>query len=178
MPRSFEHQRLDRTQISPKAKYQTPEQMEEKLKAYFAQMKAENRPFTITGIADALELERVQLITYQNKPEFYPLISKAKRQVEIQCEERLYLGTNCTGTIFSMKNNFGWRDQQHVEVDARNTNITIVKHIDARSEEYTQSMLDVTNQIKELSVIVPTKELEQAGLIEKKPKSQVKKKKK
>lgn len=84
---------------------------------------------TITGLAMALGLSRQGLLDYSNKDEFVDTIKKAKQKVEASLEQRLFGGA-VAGTIFNLKNNFGWKDQQDIKVDGNmNHNHTIKEQI-------------------------------------------------
>jgi len=76
----------------------------------------DNRFFcpTIAGLAYALDLTRQSLINYEVKEEFLDTIKKAKMKVEISLEQRL-AGNSVTGSIFNLKNNFGWKDKTETE---------------------------------------------------------------
>ena len=95
------------------SKHKTPDDMEELIDEYFAKCKAESRPYTITGLAAALNLTRQGLCEYAAKGQFSDTVKKAKIKVEASVEERLLSGSNATGAIFWMKNNAGWKDEQH-----------------------------------------------------------------
>jgi len=69
---------------------------------------------TMSGLAYALDLSRQGLLDYANKEQFYDTIKKARQRVEIALEQRL-AGQAPAGTIFNLKNNFGWRDKQELE---------------------------------------------------------------
>ncbi len=95
-------------------KYKTPEAMQKAIDAYFVQCDEEKKPYTVTGLALALDFaDKKSLRDYQEKDEFSPLIKRAKLKVEMAYERRLS-GANATGAIFALKN-MGWRDQQHYE---------------------------------------------------------------
>ena len=118
--------------------YQTPEQMQRIVDLYFLACKCHaegNNPDTligltndellivgsipdihptVTGLALALDLTRQGLINYEGKPEFVDTVKRAKTRVEAYIEQRLYY-QNTTGSIFNLKNNFGWKDKQEVE---------------------------------------------------------------
>lgn len=70
---------------------------------------------TMAGLAYALGLSRQGLLDYSNKEEFFDTIKKAKLKVEISLEQRL-AGNAVTGTIFNLKNNFGWKDKTEREL--------------------------------------------------------------
>lgn len=96
---------------------------------YFDECREEGRPLTVTGLALALGFtSRQALINYGDgtrpgkatvaiKAEFIDTVKKAKARIEMDCEERLVSGkNNPAGLIFSLKNNYGWRDKQEIDV--------------------------------------------------------------
>ena len=92
-------------------KFKTPEIMQELIDKYF---KSKPRSeWTITGLALALDTDRITLINYEGKPEFINTIKKAKMMVEDSYEDDLKKSGR-TGTIFALKN-FGWADTQKLE---------------------------------------------------------------
>jgi len=105
-------------------KYESKEQVEVIIKEYF-----ENDAFmgdgddkvfapTMSGLAYALDLSRQGLLDYSNKEEFFDTIKKARQRVEIALEQRL-MGAAPAGTIFNLKNNFGWKDKTEQEVSGQ-----------------------------------------------------------
>lgn len=100
-------------------RYKTPEEMQEQIDAYFIKCDETQEPYTITGLALALNLSsRLDLINYQNKPEFHNTVKKAKLRVEHYCDKLLITKTSqVTGIIFNLKNNFKWRDAVEVEIN-------------------------------------------------------------
>jgi hypothetical protein len=101
----------------PAVKWETPELMQEAINAYYADCELKEKPLTITGLACALDLTRKGLIDYSNKSdEFGNTIKKAKALVEKFNEEQLYRTGQVTGVIFNLKNNFGWKDAQDVNM--------------------------------------------------------------
>lgn len=97
-------------------KYKTVEQLQKKIKEYFETCDNEDRPYTVMGLALALNLTRQGLREYANKGEFSDTIKEARGIVERQVEERLF--SNCpTGAIFWLKNNAEtpYRDKQELE---------------------------------------------------------------
>lgn len=71
-------------------------------------------PYTITGLALALGTTRETLLDYEEKDGFSDTIKAAKLRCENYNEQMLY-GTSPTGTIFNLKNNYGWRDKTEQE---------------------------------------------------------------
>lgn len=123
--------------------YNTVEEMQEKIDAYFESCKGEQvydkegnplidkygvpivfgqRPLTVTGLALALGFTtRLSLLNYQAKPEFMNTILRAKTYIEQYAEERLYDKDGANGAKFSLANNFeGWREKQTIEADVKN----------------------------------------------------------
>lgn len=137
-------------------KYTTKEEMEKKIKKYFKScyksvmvldkrknqyvalkdekgriVREQFKPFTITGLADALDMSRQSLLNYSNKDEFFDTISRAKRKCEMYAEERLFDKDGANGAKFSLSNNFeSWKDKKDVEVEHDKpfeVNIKVVK---------------------------------------------------
>lgn len=74
------------------------------------------RPYTITGLAVALNTSRRTLLDYEEKPEYSHAIKKAKDICENFAEEGMFKGTiPAIPGIFNLKNNYGWRDKTEVE---------------------------------------------------------------
>ena len=78
---------------------------------------------TMSGLAYALDLSRQGLLNYEKKDEFFDTIKKARQRVEVSLEQRL-ASNNVAGTIFNLKNNFGWKDKTETE-HSGGFNITI-----------------------------------------------------
>ena len=75
------------------------------------------KPYTITGLANALNMSRQDLINYEKDNEFFDTITCAKRKVEQYVEERLFDRDGAYGAKFNLANNFSrWKDKQEVEV--------------------------------------------------------------
>ena len=96
-------------------KYNTPEEMQAAVDAYFAEVDIP----TVTGLALALGFcDRTSLLYYENdKPEFLITIKRAKTRIEDSLEHLLLSGRGqVAGVIFNLKNNFGWKDRQEREI--------------------------------------------------------------
>ena len=96
-------------------KYATKEEMQKKIDEYFKQCDKEHEPYTVTGLALALDIDRRTLLNYSKEDEFFPTIKKAKLMVENYLEKRLIKDSSTTGIIFNLKNNYDWRDKQEIE---------------------------------------------------------------
>lgn len=114
-------------------KYETVEELEEIIDEYFTKCDEENRPYTVTGLAIALDMSRQGLINYcartdENDESFFDTIKRAKDKVESRVEEGLLSGKyNATGAIFNLKNNYGWKDKQEVEQSGEVNNTITIK---------------------------------------------------
>jgi hypothetical protein len=86
----------------------------------------EQIPYTITGLALALDTNRFTLLNYED-PEHYPddvsdeirqqlidTVKRAKLKVHEFAERRLFTTAQATGPIFALKNNFGWKDESEL----------------------------------------------------------------
>lgn len=96
-------------------KYTEVELMQQKIDRYFKKCDNEHEPYTITGLALALDLDRKSINNYAKDSEFFPTIKKAKLRVENYLEKRLITSSFATGIIFNLKNNYDWTDKQQVE---------------------------------------------------------------
>lgn len=96
-------------------KYKTVEELEKAINKYFKECEDKEKPYTMSGLALSLGVDRRTLTNYSNKEMFFPLIKKAKLKIEQQLEENLYRLGNNSGVIFNLKNNYGWKDTVEVE---------------------------------------------------------------
>ena len=96
-------------------KYTEVEIMQQKIDKYFNECDKNKEPYTITGLALALDLDRKSINNYEKDSEFFPTIKKAKLRVENYLEKRLINDSSATGIIFNLKNNYGWSDKQQIE---------------------------------------------------------------
>lgn len=117
-------------------KFKTPEELEAKIQEYYEWAKDNKKHITITGLAWFLDTNRQTLIRYEDedsellksvdddiKVKFRDTIKRAKARIEMECEEGLYSKNSVVGTIFALKNNYGYVDKQ--EVVNKNENIEV-----------------------------------------------------
>jgi hypothetical protein len=102
-------------------KYNDPVEMQILIDKYFDDCDINDKPYTITGLALALDTNREALINYGKRDEFSHTIRKAKLRIQNYAECCLFNGKNPAGVIFNLKNNHGWVDKQ--EVVTTNTNV-------------------------------------------------------
>lgn len=114
--------------MANKRKFNTPEEMQAKIDAYFADCEGELltdeegkpifdkfgtpirlgvKPLTVTGLAIALGFTtRQALLNYQGRGEFKAIIEAAKLKIENYAEMRLYDRDGWNGARFNLQNNF------------------------------------------------------------------------
>ena len=95
-------------------KFKTPEDMQASVDEYFAMCDDDNPPL-ISGLAYHLDMTTESLRRYGEDDEFSATVKKAKQRVEIALEKRLQANSP-VGAIFSLKNNFGWKDKSEHEL--------------------------------------------------------------
>ena len=103
------------------AKYTSAEDMQRDIDKYYRDCEKRNAPLTMAGLAVALDMDRITLASYSNKDQFLNTIKKARQKIEASAAERLEKQPNCTGIIFSLKNNFGWVDRQEIKEEHSGT---------------------------------------------------------
>ena len=128
----------------------TPDDIERKIDDYFNYCNENSKPFTMSGLALFLDCSRTTLYQYENelikfhnmseedKLRIMNAVKKAKRMVETYQEEQLFIGKSPVGTIFSLKNNFNWKDSQEIN---NNTNITTINPIQQLSTDEIKQLL-------------------------------------
>ena len=137
-------------QYGKKPKYKTPEEIQEKIDAYFEECKGtlledhngdpiidrwgnpvylDRKPPTVTGLALALGFKtRRALMLYQAKKEFMDVILEAKSRIEMYNEEQLFSRDGSRGAQFSLQHNFqGWQEEK--EDDKKGAAVNIINDI-------------------------------------------------
>ena len=76
-------------------------------------------PYTMSGLARRLGLDRHGLLNYVERDEFYATIKQARERVHEDVETRLMDGRVQTGAIFNLKNNFGWKDERSNDLTSK-----------------------------------------------------------
>ena len=115
--------------------YSSVEDMQKIIEEYFDICDEKEKPYTMSGLAYALSMDRKSLLNYSKDEKFFPTIKKAKERVEQQLEENALMGkANSTFTIFNLKNNYGWKDNIEVEGNTQ-SKITIVNSLPKDDED-------------------------------------------
>ena len=99
--------------------FKSVEEVEEKINAYFKYCEDKDKPYTMSGLAYYLDVDRRTIVNYTKEEEFFSFLKKARDRVQMQLEENALLNKgNPTFTIFNLKNNFDWKDK--IETNTEN----------------------------------------------------------
>ena len=99
-------------------KYKDEKELEKGIEEYFEDCDKREKPYTISGLAYSLGIDRRTLLNYSKNEKFFPFVKKAKDRVQKQIEENATDGTwNSTFAIFSLKANYKWDDGNKVQVN-------------------------------------------------------------
>lgn len=98
-------------------KWESPQEMQIAIDLYFDKCDREKRPYTVSGLAYALDTDRELLLNYQKKDLYSNTITRAKKRIVAYAEETLWNAKNPSGVIFSMKNNFPLAFRDKVETE-------------------------------------------------------------
>lgn len=98
-------------------KYKNAEVLQAAINDYFKNCDEKGEPYTICGLALAMDIDRYTLLNYSNKiDEYRPIIQRAKDKCEAYAERALFKNQQVAGTIFNLKNNYKWKDKTETEV--------------------------------------------------------------
>ncbi len=98
-------------------------------------IKYQYKPFTITGLANAIGLTRQSLLNYSKDDEFFDTITQAKQKVEEYVEERLFDRDGVNGAKFNLTNNFSnWSEKSELDTTISNK-VTIVNDLPSDVDE-------------------------------------------
>jgi hypothetical protein len=166
-------------------KFKTPEELQAKIDAYFDScfypvLNKDNeiirddegktllhqvKPFTITGLAVALDVDRVSLLDYSEREDFSNIIARAKAKCENYAEQMLFNRDSARGAQFVLNTSYHrWIEKR--EIETKNENITTVKQqidvkklskedIIALSELYKRAAIE-QNTIEDAQIIEET----------------------
>lgn len=99
--------------------FNSVEELEKKINKYFEYCNKENKPYTMSGLAYYLDVDRKTIVNYTKDEQYFPTIKRARDRVQMQLEENALMNiSNSTFTIFNLKNNFDWKDK--IETNTEN----------------------------------------------------------
>ncbi len=86
-------------------KFETAEQLQEKIDEYFQWADQREKPYTIGGLALFLNTDHKTIRNYEAKDQFFQTMQKARLRIITDKEERLNEGKATAGIIFDLCNN-------------------------------------------------------------------------
>lgn len=86
-------------------------------------------PYTMSGLARKLQIDRRTLVNYSHREKFFPTIRDARERVHEDVETRMMETKNEKGAIFNLKNNFDWKDESKTEVNGRIETVELVNYV-------------------------------------------------
>lgn len=107
---------MEETKRGRPLKFESVEQLEDKISIYLDDCMEKKRPLTVTGLALALDTTRETLLDYEEKDEFSYTVKRAKLIIQNYVEEYLFNGKNVAGAIFNLVNNYGWTNKSQTDV--------------------------------------------------------------
>lgn len=136
--------------MGSKPKYPTPEDLEIAADKYFEHQDEKKEFYTVAGLAHFLGFQNRKALAQIKSihPEFAYVIDRTKLKMEEQASNNLLVSSkNIAGTIFYLKNNFGWKDVQE-------KNIHIEGSIQAMTDEQLDERLKIAFKelIKEIGI--------------------------
>lgn len=85
----------------------------------------EQKPYTMSGLARHIGIDRRTLLNYSKMEQFFPTIEAARERCHEFAESQLY-GRSATGAAFSLKNNWDWRDRQEIDHTSKDQAIPLL----------------------------------------------------
>ena len=120
-------------------KFDSVEELQKAIDVFFADCDSKEEPYTITGLALALDTSRRVLCEYEERDQFSNAIKRAKLRVENYCEKRLHTASSPTGPIFALKN-FDWSDKVQNEHTGKDGGAIRHEHLKVSDDD--QAILD------------------------------------
>ncbi len=89
-------------------KFKTVQELEKALDKYFDKCRVP----TVEGMALALDVDRKTLLNYGKREEYFPTIRRSRQRVAAFLNEGMLLNElHAQGTMFNLRNNFGYTDK-------------------------------------------------------------------
>lgn len=104
-------------------KYDNVDDLEKGIDAYFAERDGSGKPYTMTTLALALNIDVRTLANYGQNEDYFPAIHRARLKCVGYAEDRLYDKDGVNGAKFTLTNNsermggLRYADRQEVSMD-------------------------------------------------------------
>lgn len=128
----------DKKRIGRPMKFESVEILQTLIDNYFEECDEQKKPYTVSGLAYALDTDRQTLMEYHNandenfkqltdddRKAYSDTIKRAKERCQKYAEEQLFRTSQVAGVIFSMKNNYGWKDVHELVAVKPNEELSI-----------------------------------------------------
>lgn len=103
---------MSENKVGRPLKFKSVDELQHKIDEYFESCHDDEdriiRPYTITGLALALDTSRKVLLEYESKEGYSNTIKRAKLKIENFAEESLFTSKQTAGIIFNLVNNHKW----------------------------------------------------------------------
>lgn len=97
-------------------KYDNLDDLQQGIDDYFAECDAKNRPYTMAGLAYALNISRQTLLNYKNTDNYFDAVSRARARCEQYANEKLFDKNSTNGAKFDLSNNYpSWSDKMTLD---------------------------------------------------------------
>lgn len=93
------------------------------------------QPYTMSGLARRLGIDRDTLINYSKKENYSALIREARGRIHEDVETRLMATRNEKGAIFNLKNNFGWKDKNETDITTQGEKLVGFNYISPKDDK-------------------------------------------
>jgi len=137
-------------------KFKSVEELQKKIDAFFDSCfdideetgkSVQVEPFTITGLALALDTTRETLMDIENRnygytKEHSDCLLQAKLRCHNYAEKQLFTAKSANGPIFALKQ-YGWKDTQSVEYTGPNGGPLLIQAVNAYSDDDLKAMEEI-----------------------------------
>ena len=131
--------------------FENPEEMLSMGIAYFEAQDRRKKPYTVSGLALGLGFSnRSTLTVYERRELFAETVQYLKARIEQQMEERLISqGTPTAGLIFTLINNFGWKQKEERTVEHSAPSIEFLIAGKGENKDFNKRLKEKQNEIVE-----------------------------
>jgi hypothetical protein len=130
-------------------KWATPQELQEKINAFFDYCKKQNEHPIVEGLCIFLNCDKQTILNYQAKDEYGEIIENAKLRIANHVMGRAMSGEiNPTIAIWISKNHYGYKDKTEVEQINYNKDISITDLTDEEIKRF-NDIIDAKHTPKE-----------------------------
>lgn len=107
--------------------FKTPQDLDDKINSYFEWADLTETPYTIERMAVHIGCDVDTICNYSHKDKYVGVVKKAKDRILSKAVEGLQTKQQVAGTIFYLKNRYGFRDKQELDTTS-NISISVVTY--------------------------------------------------